>query len=103
MVEVKCACCGKPFLARQADINRGWGKFCSKRCKAVRQTQRFSSGARPKSWKRHDGLTEMKFKKCCTCGAPAINGVYTDRGIEWGCYLHHSTEHPFSSEALGQW
>lgn len=25
---------------RQADINRGWGLFCSKRCKAIDQTQR---------------------------------------------------------------
>lgn len=24
---------------RQADINRGWGKFCSKSCKAKHQTK----------------------------------------------------------------
>ncbi len=43
-VEVKCAnkSCGCMFTARVADRNRGWGKFCSKSCKAIRQEQ--SSG-----------------------------------------------------------
>ncbi len=36
-VEVKCARCKEPFLARVADRKRGWGKFCSKSCKAIRQ------------------------------------------------------------------
>lgn len=32
---VQCQChCGKQYLARQADIDRGWGKSCSKRCAA---------------------------------------------------------------------
>lgn len=39
MVKVKCANkkCGKEFEARAADVNRGWGKFCSKSCKAIKQ------------------------------------------------------------------
>lgn len=36
----KCACCGSPFEARTADRARGWAKFCSKRCKAIKQEQR---------------------------------------------------------------
>lgn len=36
----KCACCGDPFRARTADRKRGWARFCSKSCKAIRQTQR---------------------------------------------------------------
>ncbi len=36
-VEVSCACCKKKFMARVADRNRGWGRFCSKRCKARMQ------------------------------------------------------------------
>lgn len=40
VVEVKCKCCKQPFMARVADRNRGWGRFCSKRCKAVKQEQR---------------------------------------------------------------
>ncbi len=34
---VKCAC-GKHFTARDADIRRGWGKYCSKSCKAKAQS-----------------------------------------------------------------
>lgn len=101
-----CQSCGSPFTARTADRARGWARFCSKSCKATKQTQRFASGARPKNWKRHNGVSEMKHKKCDTCGEAAINGVYTgdpDHPIEWGCRLHHDTSHPFSSEALGQW
>lgn len=37
MKTVKCKCCKKPFEARVADIKRGWGKFCSKSCKAKKQ------------------------------------------------------------------
>ena len=40
MVERKCACCGDKFDARVADVKRGWARFCSKSCKAIRQEQR---------------------------------------------------------------
>lgn len=39
-VQVKCARCGDPFTARVADRKRGWGKFCSRSCKAIKQTQK---------------------------------------------------------------
>ena len=92
--------CGKQFNARVADRNRGWARFCSKSCKAIKQTQ---TGT--KSRKRHDGHSPMKYKKCDTCGDPAVNGVYRPEGIEWFCEMHRyeATLHPSSSEALGQW
>lgn len=37
-VEVKCQRCKEPFTARVADRKRGWGKFCSKSCKAIKQS-----------------------------------------------------------------
>lgn len=40
MVERKCACCGKTIMVRAADVKRGWGKFCSKSCKAKQQEAR---------------------------------------------------------------
>ncbi|QDH45717.1 hypothetical protein AAM37_gp46 [Pantoea phage vB_PagM_AAM37] len=42
MVKVKCAnkSCGSEFMARLADRKRGWGRFCSKSCKAVKQERR---------------------------------------------------------------
>jgi endogenous inhibitor of DNA gyrase (YacG/DUF329 family) len=39
-VKRKCQCCGKEFEAKAADVKRGWAKFCSKSCKAIRQEQR---------------------------------------------------------------
>ena len=32
--------CGKSFMARVADRNRGWARFCSKSCKATEQEKR---------------------------------------------------------------
>lgn len=40
MTQRKCKRCGDPFMARTADVNRGWAKFCSKSCKAVEQERR---------------------------------------------------------------
>ena len=40
MVDVNCKYCDKKFQARPADIKRGWGKFCSKSCKAKEQEKR---------------------------------------------------------------
>ena len=36
MVNTNCKCCDKVFSVRQADLNRGWGLFCSKSCKATK-------------------------------------------------------------------
>ncbi|WP_269497743.1 hypothetical protein [Castellaniella sp. S9] len=36
----KCANCGDPFIARTADRKRGWARFCSKSCKAIKQEKR---------------------------------------------------------------
>jgi hypothetical protein len=35
MITTSCQCCSVKFEAREADIKRGWGKFCSKRCAAI--------------------------------------------------------------------
>lgn len=32
-----CAWCGKVLHPKVADLKRGWGKFCSKKCKARSQ------------------------------------------------------------------
>ena len=39
-VWVKCKKCNCDFQARIADRKRGWGKFCSKSCKAKEQEHR---------------------------------------------------------------
>jgi len=102
-VEVACERCKARFVARVADRARGWARFCSKRCKAIKQSQRGGTLRGPPR-KRHDGRSPMKHKLCDTCGAPAINGVYTndpDKPIEWGCELHHDTT-PITA-GHGQW
>lgn len=47
-VQVTCANkrCKVTFTARVADRKRGWGKFCSKSCKAVEQEKRTGQHAR---------------------------------------------------------
>lgn len=40
MVERQCKWCRKQFFARAADVKRGWGLYCSKTCKAIRQEVR---------------------------------------------------------------
>ena len=53
MTEVKCANreCGAMFLARTADVKRGWGKFCSKSCKAKKQGRLLASKETQKMWR----------------------------------------------------
>lgn len=41
----RCKSCGDPFRARVADRKRGWARFCSKSCKAIKQTQRTGRGS----------------------------------------------------------
>jgi len=45
MVSRKCAWCRDPFQAREADVKRGWGLFCSKSCKAKKQEKRTGQNA----------------------------------------------------------
>lgn len=75
--EVTCFNCNKKIMARVADIKRGWGKFCSKSCKAKKQE------ARTGQYKRYlQGSSE------------------TLEEYHYEDYLNEI--HPFSSERLGQ-
>lgn len=106
----ECKCCKKPFVARVADRQRGWALFCSKACKALNQSYG-SGGLLPKKkggkvnpLPRPDGVTPLKFKTCCECGEPAVNGLRSISGTRWYCLEHFEDEqwcHPFSEEAIG--
>lgn len=39
-IERTCPVCKTAFTARTADVKRGWGRFCSKSCKAIKQERR---------------------------------------------------------------
>ena len=47
MIERVCAYrrCRAKFMARSADVKRGWGRFCSKSCKASEQESRTHQNA----------------------------------------------------------
>lgn len=42
----KCKCCGSEFEVRVADLKRGWGLYCSKSCKAIKQESKTHQFAR---------------------------------------------------------
>lgn len=44
MTIYKCKQCREPFSAREADRKRGWALYCSKSCKAKRQTKMTGRG-----------------------------------------------------------
>ena len=54
MTTVKCGKCKKEFQARTADVKRGWGKFCSKSCKAKKQGRLPASKETRKMWREYN-------------------------------------------------
>lgn len=98
-----CECCGKPMQVRSADVKRGWGRFCSKSCKASEQARRTGQYRALNALPRHDGFSEMAHKDCAECGNKAVNGVRDDLGrVTWYCATHmvEAMTHPFSDEAF---
>lgn len=53
-VECKCERCKEPFIARVADRKRGWARFCSKACKAIRQEAKTGKHAAYQERKERD-------------------------------------------------
>ena len=126
MVKTKCAHCAADMEVREADLKRGWGKFCSKSCKAkdqerrkgqLKQTGACRAGKRRNSRRKHDPKVDGIWRhgkrvECRVCGDPAVNGVVSSflastpvdpvHGvpIEWYCALHHCDTHPFSDDAF---
>lgn len=58
-IERKCACCGTPFVARAADVKRGWAKFCSKSCKAIVQEKRTGQNKRRLYESEYGGIAQF--------------------------------------------
>lgn len=55
MVERACKCCRVKFWARAADVKRGWGLYCSKSCKAIRQEARTGQYQAHQARRNRDG------------------------------------------------
>jgi len=66
MVEITChnKRCKKKKMVREADVKRGWGKFCSKSCKAQEQEDRTGQ------YKSH----------CCN----RVNGIFKRKEVVLG-------------------
>lgn len=126
MTTVKChnKKCGREFQARTADVNRGWGKFCSKSCKAVKQfkdtgvsrpdfaasgltVKHMQSGKYNKTMPPDPDNPSRSRGTCAFCSAPAVNAYPTnfDDGekAEWSNYLRrfvirYCDRHDFDAE-----
>lgn len=52
-----CVQCNDPFEARSADRARGWARYCSKSCKAIKQEKR--TGQYKAYQDREDNVNDM--------------------------------------------
>ncbi len=96
-VEVNCQCCKTPFTARVADRKRGWAKFCSKSCKAIKQEQRTGQNAkfhrRQRTNFRGSGVSREKFMRYASDfgGTPQFSRSGEYEGFTCGAF--DNTEH----------
>jgi hypothetical protein len=99
MVERKCKCCKTSFKARAADVNRGWGVYCSKSCKAVVQERKNGQHA---AYRAGRGVSNLHPERLTQY--PSQGSMWYDdtdpHNPEW---RESEDTHPFSSEGLGQW
>ena len=98
MVSRHCRQCKSPFEARLSDVKRGWGKFCSKSCKAKEQEERtgqyaeYLNGSTPKKKTRKN---KKKFNKKTSSGVFDLSTAL-DRKI-------YQMENPINVEPLDPW
>lgn len=86
-IEMKCHC-GAIYYARTADLKRGWGYSCSKRCAAIR---------RDFGRKRAKPTQQKPVKQ--TKSPPSTHRL-NDRRSRKNDDLFDYEEHPFSLEAF---
>jgi hypothetical protein len=97
MVDKKCKGCKESMKVRQADVNRGWGVYCSKSCKAKVQEKKNGQYA---AYCNGRGVSNLHPKRLAD---------YKDTDVAYNNhkpfddYVVDNGDHPFSPEALGQW
>ena len=77
----QCKTCRSDFTARIADRARGWARYCSKSCKAIKQARRTGLSGR-----------RISFVIVDDPHAPPAAGAFHD----------FDDTHPFCGDALGQ-
>lgn len=92
MITKKCQTCDTAMLVRVADDARGWGLFCSKSCKAKKQTEvtkisgpDYRASGRSSAQMKVGHYAKSKIRKgiipgkfCFECGDKATHGVVTN-------------------------
>lgn len=94
MTTVICGKCKKPFEARTADVKRGWGKFCSKSCKAHVQTRKtgidgpdYRAGGRSVEQMQNGKFSKSKFK------GGSGRAPWDAAGVSKETFLHYAEEY----------
>lgn len=108
-----CLRCGAVFMAKQAEIRRGWGKYCSRSCSTLTTGL---PGQKTSYWYKKRALERNRFKfnarrrlygavkrglvvkgVCAVCGSEDVHGHHTDYSraldVTWLCRLHHEQAH----------
>lgn len=96
MTVVKCPC-GTNFSARLADVNRGWGKFCSKSCKT-----KFAKSTPAPVCTNCNGSgddPEIPFLDCSVCSQSALSVSPIDDGGQAGPSFEQLGQHLCSDPA----
>ena len=96
MTAVKCKRCSVEFQARIADVNRGWGKFCSKSCKANLQARKtgvsgpdYKATGRNVEQMRNGSYAKSKFKR----GSGKGRAPWDVAGVSKSTFLHYAEEY----------
>jgi hypothetical protein len=75
MVKKSCQHCGKEIEVRQADVDRGWGRHCSKSCAALGRSSRRRRSRKLRKRSKQVEVKETKRETKKTHVVPAVGRV----------------------------
>lgn len=81
LINKNCEWCKTDIIVRLADHKRGWGRFCSKSCKAKSQEKKNG---------QHSAFLNGR----------GVSNLHPERLKD---YFDDDDTHPFSPDGLGQW
>lgn len=92
-VERPCETCGAPMQVREADVKRGWGRFCSKSCKAAGESVSKVTQLNP-DWSASRPAPKPIVRPCDHGLALAVSNLETQLGtVEAYNRLCHAAAH----------
>lgn len=97
MIKCKCATCKKEMEVRVADRKRGWGRFCSKSCKAVKQERR---NGQHKAYLQGRGVSNLHPERMRKYDPYLIYIDQHGNEVRDTVAEYHDSIHPFSEEAF---